>query len=620
MKKLLSSLLAACLTLSLAVLPVSALTLEEAKELLQQHYVDGIPQEVLELDSLDAVLEALGDPYTVYMPADVYEDFISSVNGQVVVGIGATVENAFHDGYRIMSILPDSPALEAGLLAGDLLVAVDGVELTAATDPRTHIVGEEGTSLTVTVLRDGARLDFTLVRRAVTIPIVTYELVDGAARIDCISFGDTTTETISQAIEELDESTAVWLVDLRANPGGDSNATATSASLFIGGGIMLYFRDGQGNYNYTYTLPSFPDLTDKPVIVLTSPNSASGAELFSSDIRDHGAGIAVGQRTFGKGIAQIVLDETNCDAMEGGEALKITAYRFFSPDGATNHIIGVLPTLVISPENTQAAALLLSQPEPDRAAGYLKLVLAGQTFYLRLSDAEQPDRTAAFTELLEALPPSAALYKGSGSGTWTAISPAQLAAEQGLPFHTRSFTDIAGDEFEREIATLAAYGLLGGYENGTFHPKDTITRAEFCAMVASALDLPAREETSFSDVSSSAWYADAVSAMADMGFIAGYGDGTFGPEDTISYQQMAAVLSSVAAWASMDGYELAQQELPIQDYAKYMDYAPWAQTAARNLDKLGALVGGLLPTDSGTRSVAAGMLCRLMETIHLIWD
>ena len=125
MKKTISALLALCLTLSLALVPASALELEDAKELLRQVYVDGIPDELLELDSLDAILEALGDPYTIYMDAEQYQTFNEIVNGQEVTGIGAAVEVDYNDGYLIVSILPNSPALEAGVLAGDVLVAVE---------------------------------------------------------------------------------------------------------------------------------------------------------------------------------------------------------------------------------------------------------------------------------------------------------------------------------------------------------------------------------------------------------------------------------------------------------------------------------------------------------------
>ena len=475
MKKLLSSLLALTMALSLAVLPASALELEDAKKLLAIHYVDGVAPEVLELDSLDAILEAIGDPYTFYMTPEQYQSFNQSVNGRTVVGIGATVETAYDGGYRVMSVLPDSPALEAGIQPGDILTAVDGVPTSPDVDPRVPVTGEEGTVVTLTVNRNGQVLEFTLTRRAVNIPIVTYEQVGSAGVIDCISFGATTAQSIQEAIRELDGDTAVWIMDLRANPGGDSGATATSASLFTGGGIMLYFRDGSGQYHYSYTLPEFPDMTDKPVIVLTSEHSASGSELFAGDMRTYQAGIALGQRSFGKGTAQIIFDETNSDVMENGEAMKITAYRFFSPDGATNHVVGVLPTLLVSPENTSAAALLLTSPKPARAKDFLKLELAGQTFYIDVREAVKAENKAAFVELLEALPPSAKLYEGSGVQSWTQLTPAQLAQQRGLSFTSRTFSDTADCQYAREIDTLAAYHILNGYEDGKFHPDDTWT-------------------------------------------------------------------------------------------------------------------------------------------------
>ena len=621
MKKLLSSLLALALGLSLAVLPASALELDQARELLAVHYVDGVPPGVLELPSLDAILKAIDDPYTFYMTPEQYDAFNQSVNGQTVVGIGATVETAYNGGYRVMSVLPNSPAQEAGIRPGDIITAANGTAMSPEVDPRIPVSGQEGTSVTLTINRNGQTLELTLTRRAVPIPIVTYEQRDGAGVIDCISFGSTTASSVQEAILSMDGDTSVWIMDLRSNPGGDSRSTAASVSLFTGGGIMLYFRDGAGHYNYTYTLPDFPDMTDKPVIVLTSEHSASGSELFAGGIRTYDAGIALGQRTFGKGTAQIVFEERNCPYMKNGEAMKITAYRFFAPDGATNHVTGVLPTLLISPENTDKAAMLLTHPEPRRLDGYWKLVLSGQTFYLKSSDAREEENQAAFTELLEALPLSAALYKGSGAATWTLVSPEQAASELGLSFTPRTFTDTEDSQFTREIDILATYHILKGFGDGTFRPGETISRAQFCAMAASALGLPASagKPGRFSDVPDSAWYAGAVNAMANMGFVSGSG-GTFRPGQAITYQEMTSILSRVAAWVSMDGYNLDGLLLTPEEVEKYSDFAPWAQAPARNLDELNALAGDLAPTDPGTREIAAAMLCRLMERTHLIWN
>ena len=108
--------------------------------------------------------------------------------------------------------------------------------------------------------------------------------------------------------------------------------------------------------------------------------------------------------------------------------------------------------------------------------------------------------------------------------------------------------------------------------------------------------------------------------MADMGFISGYGDVTFRPDSTITYQEMVTILSAVAAWANMNIYDLSQQEVSAADWATYYEYAPWAQAPARNLASLDALVGDLAPADLGTRQVAAGMLYQIMEGIGLLWD
>ena len=628
-KRLASALLALCLTLSLAVFPAAALELEEAKELLEEYYVDEIPQSVLSATSLDELLQALGDPYTVYMSAQEYEDFLSSVNGDAVVGIGVSIQTTYNDGFKIMSILPNSPALEAGLAAGDRIIAVDGVSLSASSDVQGMIGGESGTEVTITVIRleDGSQQDFTMTRRSVAIPIVTYDAIGDAGIIDCTSFGSSTTSTIKEALETLNDQVSVWIMDLRSNPGGTSEAAAGSAGLFSGSHIMVYFRDSKGNYNYLYTLPTTPDLTDKPLILLTSPYSASGSELFAAAARDYGFGIALGQRTFGKGIAQIVLDESNHSDLFDGDSLKVTAYRFYSPNGVTNHTIGILPTLVLSIENTPTAALLLSSKEPSssQTSNYLKLELYGFTFYIDLDEAMKKENQAAFTELLEALPiDHCTIWEGSGDGwsKYTSLTPESIAKKLGLSFNSRySFSDLADSPYQAEIRTMATYGLISGYSDGTFRPKTNVTRGEFCAMAAAALNLSSSTSgtVSFSDVASDSWYAGAISAMASRGFISGYGDGTFRPDDPISYEEILTILSSLSAWCTMEGYDLAGQSIPAAQWPNYQSFSNWAQDPAWRLEQLGLSVDHENPQQPGTREMCAHLIYSMMDACGLFW-
>ena len=622
MKKPCSILAALALIVSLSVPAASALEVEDAKQLLSQYYYRGISQEVLELDSLDEILAALGDPYTVYFSQEEYEAFLTSVNGETLVGIGVSIQNEVTEhGLLILSILPNSPAEEAGLEQGDFIVSIDGITV-SETEQISALSGPEGTPVELTVRsgKTGEVRALTLERREVRVPTVTSSLVDGAAVLSCSSFGDSTSQTIAQALTQYADLDRPFILDLRLNPGGVTEDAARSASYFIGSGTMAYFQDSQGKYTRILAGSDSSDLTDQPLIILTDGNSASASELFSSAIRDYGAGIALGSRTYGKGVAQIILDQENNPTLFDGDAFKITTYRFYSPSGSTNDTIGVLPTLLLSQTSTPTAALLLTAPKPARAEGYLKLELAGQTFYLDLAQATEADNQAAFTELLEALPPSAKLYKGSGTQIWTEIAPAQLAQAEKLPFTSRGFSDTQHSPYAREIDTLAAYQLLGGYEDGTFRPETPVTRGEFCAMVTGALDLPSRLSSQYSDVPQGAWYASAISTMTQFGFFSGNGNGTFRPEDTISYEEMTTVLACVAAWCNMTGYELSHTPLTMEQWLEYQDYSDWAQCAARDLDQLGVQLENAAPGDCVTREKAAGMLCRMMEAVGLIWD
>ena len=139
-KRLLCAALAAVLCLG-STPAVYALRVEDARAMLQENYVDNIPDEILSLPTLDEILAALDDPYTVYMSEKEYDEFMESVDGSSVVGIGVSLRTVFEEGFAIISVLPDSPALEAGLKPGDIVIEVDGVPVTAQDDPARLIRG-----------------------------------------------------------------------------------------------------------------------------------------------------------------------------------------------------------------------------------------------------------------------------------------------------------------------------------------------------------------------------------------------------------------------------------------------------------------------------------------------
>lgn len=613
---------AALLSLSLCAglaLPAAALEVEDARALLEEHYLTDLPAAALKAQTLDELFSALNDPYTLYYTAEEYAAFLNEINGETLVGIGVSLQTTFDNGFELLSILPNSPALEAGLEAGDKVIAVDGVTLTPQDNISGLLSGVEGTQVTVTVRTPAGEVrDVTMARRTVQVPIVTWEQIGSMGYIDCSSFGDSTYDGVGAAIGEMDSASAVWVMDLRSNPGGTSDTAAAVAGHFLGSQLMVIFRDGADVQYETHTTALCPDITDKPLIILTSPQSASASELFSAAIRDYRAGISIGQRTYGKGVAQKVYDEEKYPELFDADALKITTYRFFSPKGATNHLVGVIPTLLVDPSHTQVVAQILSAHKPQRSLHTLKLILCGQTFYLdRQVCVEQPQ---AFAQLLEALPPSAQLYRGTGSDYWKQVTPQEVAAEYALDYTPRTFPDLKGHPYQREINTLRTYRLVSGGDDGLFHPEAGLTRAQLCVILSSALNLSADTPSPFSDVAADVWYADAVAAITARGFMTGTGHNTFSPDAPLTRQELYTVYSAVAAWCSTVGYELAQKDVSAVQWAEFYAYPEWAQGPARNLDKLGLEVDRENPSAAVSRGEAAGLLCRLLENIHVLWN
>ena len=609
---------AALLALVLVLTPSAlALTPQQAYQLLDVYYVDELPQGLEDLATVEEMVAALGDPYTTYMTAEEYEAFVNSVNDETVVGIGVASQIT-DQGLLISSILDDSPAQELGLVPGDLIIAADGQSLAGMGDAATTLIrGEAGTQVTLTILRaDGTTMEVTVTRREVAIPHTTVELLpSGQGYILCDSFGEETAGHFTEGMTAYDEQADNWVVDLRTNPGGTSDAAATTAAYFIGPGVMVYFRDGDGNYNYTFAPVGFQRLTEKPVLVLTSPYSASGSELFAAAIRDYDAGTLVGSRTFGKGVAQLLLtDAVYPDYFQDGDALKVTTYRFFSPNGTTNDKIGVIPHILVSDETAAALATLMSAAVPADSRDQMALTISGVTWYIDLEAAAGEETRAALTELLEALPPAAVVEYGQGGTAWEASDAQYVAQRWGLTLQDRGFTDTADSEYVFAIDTLATYELLAGDGDGAFRPGDTLTRGELAALLASLLRITPAQSGHFSDVEEGDWYADAVNAIYEAGFIAGYEDGTFRPDATLTREELIAILAQVGAWLNMDLYAYAGEYTQEQG-ASLTGFSDWALPAVSMCENFGLLWEGAASIDADSaalREETAAILYNLL--------
>lgn len=616
MKKSLKRALALFCAMTMAATGANALSVDEARELLQRSYVDALSYEARTAQTLEELF-ACTDEYTYYMTAEEYAAFLAQVEGEEsFAGIGAEILYV-EEGIEIVEILAGGGAEAAGLAAGEVIVAIDGESCAPGNAAqRERLLGAAGTQVVLTV-RDasGAAREVRVTRQQVTILNTTVTVADGVGYIDCNSFGSQTGRYFQQGVKQNESSVRAWIVDLRGNTGGLTTAAVDALGTFTGAGdyVSLVTRHGNvGTEGYRGE-----DLSDKPVIVLTDGMSASASEIFAAGVGATGIGIVVGTRSYGKGVAQVVYDEESCPYFSG-DAVKLTAYRFYCAGGNTTDRIGALPTLYIPQGYTAAAAELLAGAKPTDGGAYLHLVLNGCDFYV---DAKTAEREALRCILL-ALAPDAAIYWGE-NGREEAVTAAQAREKCGFDACGAEFADVSGHAKETEINTLAAYRIVLG-DGESFRPDDTMTRAEVCALLAQALDLYGGGESRFADVAAESWYAGAVNAMAELELVNGLGDGRFAPEKTMTQEEYLTILGRLAEFLSLDAQAyLEENPLGIlQLMEEYEGFSVWAIRAAALLTQGGegaAMCGTELaqiePKAAITRGEAAGALCSVLRAV-----
>lgn len=588
--------LAILLILCLLVTPASALTVEQARDLLENYYIDEIPEEILELPTIEEILDALGDPYTTYYSAEEYASFMDTMEDTELVGIGVGIR-CMEAGVLITQVAADSPAADAGLQVGDYIIAVDGNN-SRGVDSDTvtgWIKGEAGTSVTLTILRGTETFTVTAVRRVVVFPTVTLDKIeDGVGWITCTAFGSATYPHFYEIITTYDDQVDEWVVDLRSNSGGELYAALLAAGCFAGVEAAAYLRDGKGIYSvYQYSVRLISSLgyqgvnqsrflangalTSDPVYVLTSESTASAAEIFCAMLRDadYCTSLIIGSRTYGKGVAQSMYEQ------EDGSAMKITGWRAYSVGGSTNDKVGILPDLLVDAELADEAAALLASPvsyEEDC------LYLPSLNVVMSMERLAAPENAALVSAILSALPDSAevCLYTG---GELLPSTREEAAGLCGVTVSKTTFSDIADSPYADAIDTLSVYSIAGGMGDNLFQPEGELTRAQLCALIVKALRFPTSKEGNvFEDVAEDSWYAPYINALYSMGFVTG-SDGLFRPDDTVTHQEFLAVLGRVAQWLDMDYYELMREDglygdrVPsAEELAKmYGGYSEWAR-------------------------------------------
>ncbi len=303
-------------------------------------------------EMLEDLIEIMGDQmdqYSGYFTPEELVEFTNMFNA-AYVGIGVTVQRMVGS-VGVVSVIPGSSAEEAGIKAGDRFIKVDGHDVTglSVNEIVPLIQGEEGTTVQVTMLRDGEEIALTVTRKAINGNTVGYsEPEKGVGYLQIASFNGSTPGEIAAADAYFKKNGIKRLIiDLRNNPGGELISVVNCISYFVPRGKNVISIE-YANESRNTTLRSIGDVINKPyynkIVVLVNGETASGGELFAGNIRDHGLGTLVGVTTLGKGTVQEFMNLPEIGELKFG-SMKLTTAEYVLPGG--EHINGK----GIKPEN-----------------------------------------------------------------------------------------------------------------------------------------------------------------------------------------------------------------------------------------------------------------------------
>lgn len=316
--------------------------------LIQSGYYEEVDVEELENGLFQGLFNSL-DIYSEYYTKKEYDDLYSMGISGSYCGIGATLsQNMDTMVVEVMKVQEGSPAEEAGIKKGDLLISADEYIATnmELSEFVSHVKGEEGTTVTIEVYRESTEeyLTFEITRRPLDVITVEAEMMENNTGYVLLSeFGGKTAQQFREAMESLQaQGMEKVIIDLRSNPGGNMSSVVEILDMILAEGMIVYTEDKYGNRQEF--LATDQESLDMPMVVLIDGNSASASEIFAGAVKDHQIGTLVGTTTYGKGIVQAVR------SLPDGSAVKMTTSTYYTPNGTCIHGTGVQPDIELEYE------------------------------------------------------------------------------------------------------------------------------------------------------------------------------------------------------------------------------------------------------------------------------
>lgn len=358
---ILTALIACAVTLFVAVSGLDAgySKLEHLEDIIEQNYIEEYDKTEMEDAAAQAMIGALGDRWSYYIPADEYASYREQM-ANAYVGIGVTIQQRSDgQGLDVIQVSQGGPAEEVGILPGDRIVSVDGksilaMELEAV---RSMIRGEEGTQVSITVLRGEEEKEFSLVRKSFQTPVAIATLLpDNIGLVTIVNFDTRCANETVAAIESLLEQGATKLIfDVRNNPGGYKSELVQVLDYLLPEGLIFRCEYQNGKVEDDY---SDEACLDVPMAVLVNGSSYSAAEFFAAALNEYDKAVIVGQATTGKGYVQ------NVYQMNDGSAVGISIGRYCTPNGVSLEGVGITPEIPVDVTEEIASQIYYGTLEP----------------------------------------------------------------------------------------------------------------------------------------------------------------------------------------------------------------------------------------------------------------
>ena len=321
--------------------------LQQVYAKLSQEYLfkEKIDKSKLEYGAIKGLVEAVNDPYTYFMNPEQNKNFLETINGSFE-GIGAEIGLNTKNQITIVAPLEGTPAKKAGLLPGDIIIAIDEKPTTAMTldGAIAHLKGKKGTSVTLSVQREGLTqaLKILIVRDIITIPIIDWKLIDGKriAYIQLYNFNEDSGKAFANVAEKILTSDAKKIIlDLRGNPGGILQEAIKIGGWFIEKDKVIVSERSSAGKKKDYVSEGNAKLKGFPLVILIDKGSASASEILAGALKVTNKAILIGEKSFGKGTVQVVEDFSD------SSALRVTISQWLLPSGESINHEGLTPDI-----------------------------------------------------------------------------------------------------------------------------------------------------------------------------------------------------------------------------------------------------------------------------------